>query len=45
MSDEHATEVKDLVDQLGKKESEIEKHRHQNELQNESLTESRENIK
>ena len=45
MSDEHATEVKDLVDQLGKKESEIEKHRHQIELQNESLIEFRENIK
>ena len=45
MSDENAKELKDLVDQLGKKETEIDKHRRQIELQNETLAELRENIK
>ena len=45
MSDENAKELKDLVDQLGKRETEIDKHRHQIELQNETLVELRENIK
>ena len=43
MSDENAKEVKDLIDQLGKKEGEIEKHRHQIQLQNESIAELKEN--
>ena len=45
MSDENAKEVKDLIDQLGKKEAEIEKHRHQIQLQNESIAELKENNK
>ena len=45
MSDEHAEEVKDLIDQLSKKEADIEKHRHQIQLQNESIAELKENNK
>ena len=45
MSDEHANEVKDLIDELSKKEGEIEKHRHQIQLQNESIAELKENNK
>ena len=45
MSDENAKEMKDLIDQLSKKEGEIEKHRHQIQLQNESIAELRENNK
>ena len=45
MSDENAKEVKDLIDQLSKKEAEIEKHRHQIQLQNESIAELKETNK
>ncbi len=45
LSDENAKEVRDLIDQLADREKEVDKHRHQIQLQDNEIKENRDKIK
>ncbi len=45
LSDENAKEVRDLIDQLADREKDVDKHRHQIQLQDSEIKEHRDKIK